>query len=139
MKKQKRSYSECICEQCGKIYEKADSEIKRNLKKGRKNFCSISCAMSYRNLHQLSEKSKEHRQNFIQQYAGKSSRPIDEFSSFKETFRRAKRHAKENNREFTITLQDLKTIWEQQKGKCKYTNIDLVLPIQRKETPNLTI
>lgn len=139
MEKQKRSYSECICEQCGKIYEKADSEIIRNLKKGRKSFCSISCAMSYRNLHQLSEKSKEHRQNFIQQYAGKITRSLDEFSPFKETLRRAKRHAKEHNRECTITWQDLKDLWEKQEGKCVYTNLNLVLPIQGRETPSITV
>ena len=39
------------CPVCGKIYNKAISEIKRNELKGRLNFCSISCAATYRNLH----------------------------------------------------------------------------------------
>lgn len=130
---------ECICENCGKSYMKDASEVTRNIKKGRKSFCSISCAVSYRNLYQLSEKGKKQQEKFIQQYAGKTTRFLDEFSPFKETLRRAKRHAKEHNRECTITWQDLKDLWEKQEGKCVYTNLNLVLPIQGRETPSITV
>ena len=134
-----RKQLECICENCGKSYMKDASEFNRNIKKGRKSFCSISCAMSYRNAHQLSEKIKQHRQNFIQQYAGKTTRFLNEFSPFKETLRRARWHAKEHNRECTITWKDLKDLWEKQEGKCAYTNLNLVLPIQGRKAPSITV
>ena len=50
-----RKQLECICENCGKSYMKDASEVTRNIKKGRKSFCSISCAVSYRNQFALSD------------------------------------------------------------------------------------
>lgn len=136
-----------ICPNCGKKFLKPASEIKRNLKLGRKNFCSISCAVQYReNNNPLTERQKENRKNFVKNNTGlpedlnPSHKRIDEFSKFKETFRRAKMHAKQskNQKEFTITLQDLKDQWEKQEGKCIYTNIKLELPIQKKNVPSIT-
>lgn len=134
-----RKQLKCTCENCGTAYMKDASEVKRNIKKGRKSFCSISCATSYRNLYQLSDKSKQSQEKFIQQYAGKTTRFLDEFSPFKETLKRAKGHAKEHSRECTITWQDLKDLWEKQEGKCAYTNLNLVLPIQGREKPSITV
>ena len=123
-----RKQLECICENCGKSYMKDASEVTRNIKKGRKSFCSISCAVTYNNSNNLSEKAKKHQQEFASEYAGSGVSHTDEYSPFRETLRRAKRHAKENDRECTITLQDLKSLWEKQQGKCVYTNVILTLP-----------
>ena len=123
-----RKQLECICENCGKSYMKDASEVTRNIKKGRKSFCSISCAVTYNNSNNLSEKAKKHQQEFASKYAGSGVSHTDEYSPFRETLRRAKRHAKENDRECTITLQDLKSLWEKQQGKCVYTNVALTLP-----------
>ena len=54
-----RKQLECICENCGKSYMKDASEVTRNIKKGRKSFCSISCAVTYNNSNNLSEKAKK--------------------------------------------------------------------------------
>lgn len=124
----KRSCSECICDNCNSVFMKPNSEINRNLKKGRKNFCSISCSTSYRN------KVNPPKRNTDNLLRGSSK---DEFSKFRETLRRAKMHSKAKNREFTITLQDLKEVWENQKGKCVYTGIELELP-EYDITPHLT-
>lgn len=123
-----RKQLECICENCGKSYMKDASEVTRNIKKGRKSFCSISCAVTYNNINNLSEKAKKHQQEFVSKYAGSGISYADEYSPFRETLRRAKRHAREKDRECTITLQDLKSIWEKQQGKCVYTNVELILP-----------
>ena len=104
------------------------SEVKRNIKKGRKSFCSISCAVLYRNQFDPSDKVQQNRDMFSKNHAGKHSKTLDEYSPFRETLRRAKRHAKEDDRECTITLQDLKSLWEKQQGKCIYTNVTLTLP-----------
>lgn len=123
-----RKQLECICENCGKSYMKDASEVTRNIKKGRKSFCSISCAVSYRNQFNPSDKEQQNRDIFSKNHAGKHPKTLDEYSPFRETLRRAKRHAKENDRECTITLQDLKSLWEKQQGKCVYTNVTLTLP-----------
>ena len=141
---EERECQEEICPNCGQKFLKPVSELKRNWKLGRKSFCSIACAVQYRlNNEPLSEKQKQTREKFIKNCVGlkgdlnPSHKRLDEFSQFKETFRRAKMHAK-NKKEFTITLQDLKNQWEKQNGKCIYTNIDLELPIQKRDTPSIT-
>jgi hypothetical protein len=45
-----------VCENCGKEAQKPESEYKRNLKEGRKNFCSRSCSASYNNKHRVTTK-----------------------------------------------------------------------------------
>lgn len=136
----------CICEQCKKEFLKDCSEIKRNAKLNRRNFCSISCAMTYANSHNVTEAKLKVRKNFIKNFTNltgdknPSIKRLDEFSPFRETFRRAKRHAKDgkNKKEFTITLQDLKNQWELQKGRCAITNVKLTLPYSNKPVPTLT-
>ena len=39
----KRKMIKVICYNCGINFEKPDSEAKRNIEKGRRNFCSRSC------------------------------------------------------------------------------------------------
>jgi hypothetical protein len=102
--------SEEICPNCGKVFIKPITELNRNIKKNRKSFCSISCAIQYRhNNKTLTEKENNVRENF-KKYAGTkgdlnpSHKKIDEYSIFRETFRKAKMHAKQHNREFSITL-----------------------------------
>ena len=138
-----RHCSECTCENCGKICLKPDSEIKRNLKKGRKNFCSISCAVQYNCKNNVSIKQKEARKNFVKNFTGLKGNDNfshkrsenDIYAPFKELFRRAKMHSKQKNSECLITLEDLKQQWEKQNGKCVYTNISLELPIQKRGIP----
>lgn len=139
-----RHCSECVCENCGKTYLKPDSEINRNIKLGRKSFCSINCSIQYReNNNPLTEKQKQNRENFkknctkLKGDLNSGHKKWDEFSPFRETLRKAKMHAKQANREFSITLQDLKNQWEKQNGLCAYTGIKLVLP-QYNNKPKLT-
>lgn len=141
----KRHCTECTCENCGQVYLKPDSEIKRNLKLGRKSFCSIGCAIQYReNNTQLTEKQKQNRENFKNKCTGlkgnlnPSRQKVlnDPYAQFKELFRRAKMHCsqRKDKREFSITLEDLKQQWEKQHGKCAYTNVELILPFPKKGT-----
>ena len=41
--KSKRKMGECTCDNCGIKFEKPLSEINRNNKLGRQNFCSRTC------------------------------------------------------------------------------------------------
>lgn len=117
----KRLTTSLICPVCGHTYEKANSEIKRNANKGRLNFCSISCAVSYRNkLHP----TKGNPSNL------KKGSEKDELSPFRYTFRKMKMHCKQSHgkKTFDVTLEDLKDVWNKQHGKCVYSNVDLKLP-----------
>lgn len=141
-----RKLGEFTCAWCGCKSEKPQSELNRNEKLGRKNFCSISCAMAYRNEYNVSEKAMKQREVFGQTYGGikgdmnPKRLKMDELSPFRETFHRAKTHSTNRKvpREFTITLEDLKQQWDKQNGRCAYTNVKLELPYSGKECPPLT-
>jgi len=50
--------------------------------------------------------------------------PLDEYTGFREFINRAKRR----NRFGDITLDDLLDVWNNQKGICPYSGVNLVLP-----------
>jgi len=133
-----------ICPNCGKEFLKPESEVLRNTRLGRKNFCSIKCATQYRNNNApLTENQKKARENFVKNFSflkgdeNPAHQRLDEFSPFRETLRKAKMHSKQTNKEFSLTLQDLKNQWEKQNGLCVCTNVKLKLPLYN-NTPSLT-
>lgn len=137
-----RKCLEEVCPNCGIKFEKPISEINRNQKLGRKNFCSIACAVQYReNNESLTEKQKQTRENFKKKCTGlkgdlnPAHKRWDEFSPFRETLRKAKMHSRQTNKEFSLTLQDLKDQWEKQEGLCVYTNVKLTLPLYNNNPP----
>jgi hypothetical protein len=61
-----------------------------------------------------------------QHLRGHESNRKDEYSPFRWHFRNAIRRSQESDRkECTITLDDLKKQWDDQKGKCPYTGWEL--------------
>ena len=117
-----------ICDNCGKEAQKPLSEYNRNIKLGRKNFCCRECAFEYgKRLHKgdpLTDKQIQSRNN-IKNYCNNR---IDELTPFRYSLRNAKKRFKE----FHLTLEDLKQIWEQQAGICPYTGLKLELPTYTK-------
>lgn len=109
------------CDNCGQSYEKAESEYKRNERLGRKSFCCRSCSISYNNKNRVTKSISESQ---IKHLASIQSNRRDEFTPYRYSLRCAKRRFKECN----ISLDDLKEIWESQKGICPYTGIKLILP-----------
>ena len=109
------------CETCNKEFEKARNEYNRKIKQGKDKFyCNLSCAAkSPKNV------------NRIKEYDGhkwtKETCPrrwkLDEFSPFRGYLRKAKARDKE----FNLTLEHLKDIWDSQGGKCPFTGFDLEL------------
>ena len=97
-----RTQVQFICDCCGKETTKAKSEYERNIRLGKKNFCSRSCAAN----HNISQYSNNHR---------------DEFTPFRYSLRCAKRRYKG----CTLTLEDLREQWELQQGVCPYTKLKL--------------
>ena len=118
------------CDCCGKQAQKPESEYKRNLKEGRKNFCSRSCSASYNNTHRIQTPRKP------EFYSKMARAKRDEFSPFRYTLR----NIKKRHKDFNLELEDLKEQWEKQNGICPYTNLPLILPEENNiDTINITI
>ena len=110
---------ELICPICNKSYFKDKSEYTRNHKLKRKNYCSINCSAKDTFERKL---PKEKRSNYnISQHSNNAK---DEFTDFRYVFKTLKIRMR---KECKISLQDLKEIWELQKGICPYTGIQLKL------------
>lgn len=115
----------CICQFCGKEYEKSLSEIKRNEKLKRPNFCSRTCV------------GKNNIKNF-----GDSRGNVENFKGYKRTrdeytkFRYHYRNILKRNKEVDISIEDLKQQWEKQNGMCYFTNIPLILSSYSKINKN---
>ena len=113
------------CEHCKKEFKREKGEHNRNLKKGRKTFCSLSCSSSYGNKHKL---FNNHNINHFNNFGGKFGKVRDEYTPFRWFLRCANRRKVSSGKKVNITLEYLKKLWEDQKGRCLYTGWDLVLP-----------
>lgn len=110
----------CDNEDCKKSYQKDLSEYKRNLKIGRKNFCSLKCVGKV-TAHYLDGYGEKNKHNLI------SDNRKDKYTGIREHLNRVKRR----NKEYDITLDDLLEQWEKQKGICPYTKLKLIHPSWR--------
>lgn len=121
------------CDECGASFEKLEKEATRSKKLGRKNFCNLTCSVTYRNKHMSIENRKICGET-IRKYAYK--RTSDELSPFREIFRRIKMRIHEKNKKYetNIDISYLKELWNAQKGICPYTGIKMILP---KNTSNV--
>jgi hypothetical protein len=113
------------CNLCGKSFEKPKGEYTRKVKLKTDFYCSRSC--SSKNPKQI-ERINSYTQNFWTKDNTFCRNRLDEFSPFRDTFRRLKYR----NKEIGITLQDLKDLWESQNGTCPMTGWKLELPTQSK-------
>ncbi len=115
-----------ICHYCGAKVLKDLTEWSRNQKKGRHCFCSISCAISYKNKTTDWDKEK-----LLNNFKGskQNGRIKDEFSPFRPHLKNIRNHLLQRDRyktrEINITLQDLKNQWDKQNGICPYTGVKL--------------
>lgn len=114
--------TELVCNKCNKKFLRDTKEANRNKRKSQLVFCSRKC-QGYNSLKNIPESSKkwDHLLKF------KSGPPRDEYSMFKYVFRLAKFRAIKRNKEFNITLEYLKEIWNKQGGICPYTGWKLKL------------
>lgn len=113
-----------ICASCGKETEKRATEINRQKKKGKKLFyCNLSCAGKVNNTH-LKPYQEELKRNTGR---GNWLRKKDIYSQFRYHLNNAKRHCKKCKKidGINIDLEYLKTIWNNQNGKCAVTGLDL--------------
>ena len=119
--KQHRKLIEITCDCCGKKFLKPISEYNRNIRLGRKNYCSRHC-VGIANISNLSTewcKSEHNKQNL--RAINPSSK--DEYTPFRNHMRRIKRRFKDYN----VTKEDLKELWDKQNGICPYSGLKMTL------------
>ncbi len=112
--KQNRKLIKITCDCCGIEFEKPESEYNRNIKFKKDNYCSRNCSGKMCN---KNKKQKGNPSNLI------SSNKRDDYTPFRYYYRNAKRRTKD----FDLTLEYLKELWEFQNGICPYTGISLIL------------
>lgn len=121
------------CGKCGSNFQRPVKEFNRNKKEGSLVFCSRKCGWAGRRNTNGFAPSPH-----LRQYVGLNHR--DAYSSFRLHLRCAKRRAQEGCVPCVITLEDLKSTWSTQQGKCPLTGWDLVNPqtsgIREPRSPN---
>ncbi len=103
-----------ICQNpaCGKEFNKSRSEFNRSEKLGRLHFCSKSCFGKFKELANFGDKA-----NKDTSYLRKIVR-TDEYSPFRNHLKVMRKSAKHRKHQCSVTLANLKQLWEKQKGIC---------------------
>ena len=132
-----RKTIELTCEQCGVAYSKSLAEHKRCESRGYRRFCSRSCGKLF--MKQNGKEFVQHLQEWAKSDENKEHvKTIAKIPDpFREFLRRARKSVISKNRELTLTLDELKDIWNKQNGTCPYTGWKLELPhYTRTKNPN---
>lgn len=98
-----KQYVELNCSHCGNSFSKEKKEYDRWIRKGKTNFyCGLGCHYKHRE--------------------PESDAP------FKLIFKHSRRNAVTRKHSFSLSVDYIKQLWEEQNGKCAYTGVPLVLP-----------
>lgn len=128
---------ELICKNCKDKYVKDAKEHKRTILRGYNTFCSKKCLSEFQRQNQnqytehlqawyTSERNKEHLVKLQKQ----SKEKYDETErGIRELLKRARNSAKKKSLDNTLTLDQIKQIWDNQRGVCQYTGWQLQFPI----------
>lgn len=123
-KNYKRKTTVITCDYCGKEFEKTVSEINRNAKFNRKNYCCRECCAKGANLTKKNNGYREPTKKMLEHLSKIKDNRIDELTPFRYTFRVVRNRCQEIN----IDLEYLKEVWDNQNGICPFTGIKLILP-----------
>lgn len=105
-----------LCKQC------AETDPSK-FYKGRKSLCkSCDNERAKQRYHSLSRDAKQHYKD----NANKKYREWVKENTLQYRLLSARNRAKYKNIEFSITIEHLEALWEQQEGKCFYTGVNMV-------------
>ena len=110
----------CQNPDCREEFNKSRSEFNRSEKLGRPHYCSKSCFGKFQgvaNFGDNANRTTAHLKNIIR---------TDKYSPFRNHMKVMKKSAKHRKHECSVTLADLKELWENQKGICPYTGQNLL-------------
>lgn len=125
MEKTNKFTIDLICPACSNSFARKLSEHKRNTRKGTPQYCSIRCQVATRNK-QVTNSTAHLLKGF-----NKS----DALTPFRYTYRNCSRR----DQDFSIALEDLKELWDKQKGICPYSGVALILPKGTGHKVHLTV
>lgn len=112
----------CELQGCNNTFERSISEINRSKRLGRPLFCSRSCGVKHGN-------QVNPRKGNPKSLRGHNRNRIDENSVFRWFARIMKKRAIDRKKEYNITVDYIRNVWEKQKGICPYTGWQLILPL----------
>ena len=124
-KKIKYKMGVSVCKTCGLEFEKPLTEIRRNEKLNRSNFCSRACVGKH-NLSNFGDKKSTYD---ISLHSGNRN---DLYTKFKYHYR----NIKKRNQEIDVVIDDLRFQWELQNGICPFTGINLEISSYNKIEKN---
>lgn len=110
-----RKKVEVVCSNCKISFNKDVSEVNRNIKLKRKNYCSLNCS-GISNTHNLPKEGNINNLN--------SSNRIDKYTEVRSHLRRAKTRTQQ----CTINVEYLLEVWDFQLGICPYSKVKLLHP-----------
>ncbi len=116
MKNNTKKLGECVCKNCGIIFEKPLTEIRRSEKFNRPHFCSRTCTGKH-NIKNFGDRKINY------DISKHSNNRIDGYTKFKYHYR----NILKRNQEVDITIEDLKNQWDKQQGFCVFSGIKLTL------------
>jgi hypothetical protein len=120
----KRKMGKCTCNNCGIEFEKPLSEITRNEKLIRPNFCSRTC---------VGINNTKNLKSYYEQNRGEiKKKPTSIISKLKYHLR----SVRSRHKYYDITIDDLKELWDKQDGRCYFTNVPLELMSYSKIKPS---
>lgn len=112
------------CDCCGKVFEKVESEVKRNTEKGRHNYCSRECVGKATTNRQTGRKRGPASGSALEHLKNICGNKRDKLTPYRYTYRCIKKRFQDVD----ITIDDLAEQWEKQNGICPYSGFKLILP-----------
>ncbi len=114
------------CDNCDKEFERAEKEINRSLKMGRKQFCSRHCCGVAVNTFETLKARMPDRIRLTAWKHIKKRRTVDERSPFKYFLKSLKNTGRKQC--VGIDVDYLFKLWQEQGGICPFTGWKLLLP-----------
>ncbi len=116
-----------ICVGCSSTFDKLQKEYDRQKRRGRNEFyCSRQCfgrAKGSANLGEGYVSTPEH----LSKMCSLAAKANTKFYGDEKVFGEILRRARQRKRGFDLDIECLRNIWESQQGRCRLTNISLVL------------
>lgn len=112
-----------MCGTCNKEFEKDRKEYNRRIRLGKNKFyCGLSCAGK-------TPDNTKHINNVRRDFPVWKFSPNkrDQYSMFRPTLKNIRQRIKDKPKDFNLTVEYLKEIWDEQDGKCPFTGFDLEL------------
>jgi hypothetical protein len=114
-----------VCKNCGKEFEKPLTEIRRNEKLNRPNFCTRTC-VGKNNVKNFGDRKNNYD---ISQH---SNNRVDGYTKFRYHYR----NIKKRYHIVDITIDDLIEQWKKQNGICEFSGVKLTLSSYTKINKN---